>query len=121
MAAPDWRRLCHASPSLACGAAADWGLVADGIGTRIGADAMSRAPSTRQNATMGGRSSVLLPLAVVADRLCYTGSDRERSVRRLFLRHGVPFIRRGRGAFFVTELQYASTLSTRCIIGQQQK
>jgi hypothetical protein len=53
---------------------------------------------------------VLVPLEVVADRLCYTGSDRERSVRRLFSRHGVPIIRRGRGIYFVTELQYAALI-----------
>src|SRR5215510_15060111 len=52
----------------------------------------------------------LLSPAIVADRLYYTGRDRERSVRRLFARHSIPIIRRGRGAYFVTELQYAALI-----------
>jgi hypothetical protein len=49
---------------------------------------------------------VLVPLTAIADRLHYGGTDRERSVRLLFLKHGVPFIRRGRGVYFATERQY---------------
>src|SRR4029077_108738 len=55
-------------------------------------------------------SELLLPLSTIADRLHYTGRDRDRSVRRLFKRHGVPMIRRGRGASFVTEQQYAELI-----------
>jgi hypothetical protein len=53
---------------------------------------------------------VLLPLTTIADRLHYNGTDRERSVRRLFVKHGVPFIRRGRGVYFVTEEQYEALI-----------
>jgi hypothetical protein len=59
---------------------------------------------------MGDRSPPLLSLAIIADRLQYAGSDRERSVRRLFERHEIPIIRRGRGAYFATERQYAALL-----------
>lgn len=52
----------------------------------------------------------MLPLATIAERLHYSGRDRERSVRRLFQRHGVPMIKRGRGAYFVTEVQYAELI-----------
>src|SRR5215469_16659298 len=53
---------------------------------------------------------VILTLATVADRLHYTGRDRERSVRRLFAHHGVSMIRRGRRVYFVTERQYAELI-----------
>src|SRR5262245_59015811 len=53
---------------------------------------------------------MLLTLETIAERLHYTGSDRERSVRRLFAQHRVPIIRRGRSAHFVTEQQYAALL-----------
>src|SRR5258708_4818174 len=53
---------------------------------------------------------VLLPLTAIADRLHYVGTDRERSVRRLFVKHGVPFIRRGRGFYFATEQQYKALI-----------
>lgn len=52
----------------------------------------------------------MLTLATIAERLHYSGRDRERSVRRLFHRHGVPMIKRGRGAYFVTEAQYAELI-----------
>jgi hypothetical protein len=52
----------------------------------------------------------MLPLATIAERLHYNGCDWERSVRRLFQRHGVPMIKRGRGAYFVTEAQYAELI-----------
>jgi hypothetical protein len=55
-------------------------------------------------------ASELCPLSTIADRLHYTGRDRDRSVRRLFQRHDVPTIRRGRGAYFVTEQQYAELI-----------
>jgi hypothetical protein len=45
----------------------------------------------------------LLSLATVADRLQQTGRDRERSVMRRLQRHGVPVIKWGRGAYFITE------------------
>ena len=45
-------------------------------------------------------------LATIAERLKYSGRDRERSVRRLFAQLGVPMIRRGRGGWFVTDQQY---------------
>ena len=53
---------------------------------------------------------MLLPLTTIADRLHYDGTDRERSVRRLFVKHGVPFIRRGRGVYFATEQQYEALI-----------
>jgi hypothetical protein len=52
----------------------------------------------------------MLPLATIAERLHYSGRDWERSVRRLFQWHGVPMIKRGRGAYFVTEAQYAELI-----------
>src|SRR6516162_3138190 len=52
----------------------------------------------------------LCPLSTIADRLHYTGRDRERSVRRLFERHRVSIIKRSRGAYFVTEAQYAELI-----------
>lgn len=52
----------------------------------------------------------MLPLATIAERLHYSGRDWERSVRRLFQRHDVSMIRRGRGAYFVTEAQYAELI-----------
>jgi hypothetical protein len=60
---------------------------------------------------------MMFSLATIAERLHYSGRDRERSVRRLFMRHGVPMIRRGRGADFVTEQQYAELLEkiTTCL------
>jgi hypothetical protein len=60
--------------------------------------------SDREGADMVQRD--LLALSTVADRLQLTGRDRERSVLRRLRRHGVPFIRWGRGAYFVTEQQY---------------
>jgi hypothetical protein len=48
----------------------------------------------------------LLSFAIIAARLHYAGSDRERSVLRLFRRHGLPFVKRSRGAYFATEDQY---------------
>jgi hypothetical protein len=53
---------------------------------------------------------MLLPLTEIADRLHYVGTDRERSVRRLFDKHGVPFIRRGRGVYFATKGQYEALI-----------
>ena len=53
---------------------------------------------------------VLLPLTAIADRLHYVGTDRQRSVRRLFVKHRVPFIRRGRGVYFATEPQYEALI-----------
>jgi hypothetical protein len=52
----------------------------------------------------------LLSMEAVAERLQYGGRDHLRSVRRLFGRHGVPMIRRGRAAYFVTEAQYAELI-----------
>src|SRR6516165_8036627 len=52
----------------------------------------------------------LYPLSTIADRLHYMGRDRERSVRRLFERLRVPMIKRSRGAYFVTEAQYAELI-----------
>ena len=49
---------------------------------------------------------MLLSFATIAERLHYTGVDAERSVRRLFDKHGVPFIRRGGGVYFATEQQF---------------
>src|SRR5262249_2718187 len=59
----------------------------------------------------------LCPLSTIADRLHYTGRDRERSVRRLFERHRVSIIKRSRGAYFVTEWQYAALIEkmTTCL------
>ena len=45
----------------------------------------------------------LYTVAEVADQLRYTGSDRERSVRRLFQRYGIPILRRDHGTFLVTD------------------
>src|SRR5690349_20921699 len=59
---------------------------------------------------MGISASELSPLSTIADRLHYTGRDRKRSVRRLFARHRVSIIKRSRGAYFVTEAQYAELL-----------
>jgi|SRR5262245_22510940 hypothetical protein len=53
---------------------------------------------------------MLLTLTEIADKLHYVGTDRERSVRRLFVKHGVPFIRRGRGVYFATERQYEALI-----------
>ena len=47
----------------------------------------------------------LYTLAEVADDLRYEGKDRERSVRRLFDRLGVPMLRRDRNTYLVTEQQ----------------
>ena len=47
-------------------------------------------------------------LAEVAEELRYTGRDRERSVRRLFNRHGIALLRRDRGTFLVTDQQLAA-------------
>src|SRR6476646_9370584 len=52
----------------------------------------------------------LIPLRTIAERLHYNGRDRERSVRRLFARHGVPMIRRGRGVYLVTEGLYVELI-----------
>jgi tRNA(Ile)-lysidine synthetase-like protein len=52
---------------------------------------------------------MLLPLAIIGERLHYGGRDRERSVKRLFRRYGVPMIRRGR-SYFVTEQQYVELI-----------
>ena len=59
----------------------------------------------------------MLPLATIAETLHYSGRDRERSVRRLFARHRVPIIKRGRGAYFVTEAQFAELIEkmTTCL------
>src|SRR6516165_3676956 len=54
--------------------------------------------------------SELCRLSTIADRLHYMGRDRERSVRRLFERHRVSIIKRSRGAYFVTEAQYAELI-----------
>src|SRR5713226_757906 len=55
-------------------------------------------------------SRELRTLAEIADRLRYDGSDRERSVRRLFHRHKIGLVRRDRGTYLVSETQYASLL-----------
>ena len=47
-----------------------------------------------------------LPFAKIARRLHYDGVDRVRSVRRLFDRHGVPYVRRDRNTFLATEAQF---------------
>ena len=44
--------------------------------------------------SLGLRTIEMLPLATIAERLHYSGRDWERSVRRLFQRHGVPMIKR---------------------------
>ena len=49
-------------------------------------------------------------LATIAARLHYSGRDRERSVRRLFARHRVPIIKRGRGAYFVSDAQFTELI-----------
>ena len=49
-------------------------------------------------------------LAEVADDLRYTGTDRERSVRRLFQRYRIPILRRDRGTFLATDQQLAARL-----------
>ena len=56
-------------------------------------------------------------LATIAARLHYRGRDRERSVRRLFALHRVPIIKRGRGAYLVTEGQFAELIEkmTTCL------
>jgi len=76
-------------------------------------DKFLRDLSTLQRYT----TSELLPLSTIADRLHYTGRDRERSVRRLFVRHRVPIIKRGRGAYLVTEGQFAKLIEkmTTCL------
>jgi hypothetical protein len=45
----------------------------------------------------------LFTLDEVAETLRYVGTDRERSVRRAFTRHGISILRRDRGTFLVTE------------------
>src|ERR1700757_1600543 len=52
----------------------------------------------------------LYTLDEVADHLRYVGGDRERSVRRLFQRYGVPLLRRDRGTFLVSAQQFAALL-----------
>src|SRR6478609_1231255 len=52
----------------------------------------------------------LRTLAEIADRLRYSGSDRERSVRRLFQKHKIGIVRRDRGTYLVSETQYATLL-----------
>src|SRR3974377_1149812 len=56
-------------------------------------------------------------LATIAARLHYRGRDRERSVRRLFALHRVPIIKRGPGAYLVTEGQFAEVIEkmTTCL------
>ena len=56
-------------------------------------------------------------LATIAEKLQYSGRDRERSVRRLFARHRVPIIKRGRGAYFVSDAQFAELIEkmTTCL------
>jgi hypothetical protein len=51
-----------------------------------------------------------LTLAEVADRLRVAGQDCERSVRRLFDRHGINILRPNHRTFLVTERQYAALL-----------
>jgi hypothetical protein len=53
---------------------------------------------------------MMLTLATIAERLHYSGRDQKRSVRRLFARHRVAMIKRGRGVYFVTEQQYAELI-----------
>jgi hypothetical protein len=55
-------------------------------------------------------NTILLPLGAIADRLNYVGRDRERSVRRLFAKLGVPIVKRSRGVYFVTEEQYEALI-----------
>jgi hypothetical protein len=52
---------------------------------------------------------MMLTLATIADRLQMRGSDRERSVRRLFVRHKVPIVKRCRG-YLATEEQYKALI-----------
>ena len=49
----------------------------------------------------------LIELEEIARRLKFDGTDLRRSVRRVFDRHHVPLIKRGRNNFFATEAQYA--------------
>src|SRR5664279_2230073 len=55
-------------------------------------------------------TSDLRTLAEIADRLRYEGSDRERSVRRLFRKHKIQIVQRDRHTFLVSEAQYSSLL-----------
>jgi len=52
----------------------------------------------------------LFTLDEVAAILRYVGTDRERSVRRAFERHGISILRRDRGKFLVTEQQLAALM-----------
>ena len=49
-------------------------------------------------------------LSEIAEILHYTGRDRERSVRRVFKRHGIPILRRDRNTFLATEQQLNALL-----------
>jgi len=51
------------------------------------------------------------PLEYVAERLHYSGKDRIRSVRRLFAKHGVPYLRRDAHTQLVTEAQWRLLLA----------
>ncbi len=55
---------------------------------------------------------MLFTLAEIAEQLRYAGRDRERSVRRLFQRHGIALLRRDRGTFLVTDEQLAALLES---------
>ena len=48
----------------------------------------------------------LYTLTEIAQELRYTGRDRERSVRRLFRRHQIPFLRRDRATILITDQQF---------------
>src|SRR4051812_12108465 len=54
--------------------------------------------------------SSYVPLETIADRLQYHGCDRVRSVRRLFAKHRMPVIKRGRGAYATTEQTFAALI-----------
>src|SRR4029077_17618954 len=89
---------------MGCGDGHDRGF-SSSVARRISFTRRRPVPSTiSKNAIrrrkMISASELLLPLSTIADRLHYTGRDRDRSVRRLFKRHGVPMIGPGRGGSF---------------------
>jgi hypothetical protein len=62
----------------------------------------------------------LLTVDDVADRLHFAGLNRNRWFQRLFMRHGVQFIRRGKGVYFVTERQYAALIEAMTTCSQSE-
>jgi hypothetical protein len=57
----------------------------------------------------------LMEFATIADRLHIDGKDRERSVRRLFARYKVKFIKRGRGGYLASEDQFKALIEAMTI------